>query len=99
MQLVSLRNQNLRTNDIDARHHFRDGMLDLNARIDLDEVPLPRIDVVKKLDRAGIAIIRLARKLHRRVAKFASNAGGKIRSGSDLDNLLMSSLDRTVAFV
>src|SRR6266850_1952982 len=99
MQPVSLRNQNLRTNEIDARHHFRDGMLHLDARIDFDEIPLPRIDVVKKLHRPGIAVIRLACKLHRRVAKFASNTGGKIRSGSDLDNLLMSSLHRTVAFV
>src|SRR6266850_438229 len=99
MQPMSLRNQNLRTNEIDARHHFRYGVLHLDARIDFDEIPLPRIDVVKKLHRPDIAVILVSFKLHRRVAKFASNTGEKIRSGSDLDNLLMPSLHRAVTFV
>ncbi len=99
MQPVSLRNQDLGTNEIDARHHFRDGMLYLDAWIHFDEIPLPRVDVVKELHCPGIAVIRLACKLHRRVAKFASNTGRKIRSGSDLDHLLMPSLHRTVTLV
>src|SRR5580704_14545188 len=45
VQFVALRNENLRAHQIDASHHFGDGMLDLNARIYFDEIPFLSVDV------------------------------------------------------
>ena len=39
VQGVALGNENLAAHDVDARHFFRDGMLDLNPWIHLDEIP------------------------------------------------------------
>ncbi len=99
MQFVTLCGENLRTHEIDSRNHFGHGVLDLNARIDLDEIPLLRINVVEKFDGSGIAIVGLARQLQRRIAEFATNTRGEIRGGSDFDDLLMTALNGTVAFV
>ena len=37
-EIVSFRNHNLRLNDVDIRDHFRHGMLDLDTRVDFDEI-------------------------------------------------------------
>ena len=42
VELLAGREANLRFDEIDLRHHFRDGMLDLNARVHLDEVEIRR---------------------------------------------------------
>jgi len=99
VELVALRDENLRAHEIDAGDHFGHGVLDLNAGIDLDEIPLLRINIVEKLDGSRITIVGLARKLHRRIAEFAANTRGEIRRGSDFDDLLMAALDRAVALV
>lgn len=44
-------NMDLRLDDIDAGHDFGDGMLHLNARIDLDEVEFAGIDIHQIFDR------------------------------------------------
>src|SRR5260370_35719595 len=97
MQSVTLRDESLRTHQIDARDHFGHGVLDLNAGIDLDEIPLPRINVVEKLDGSGVAIVCLACELHRRIAEFAANTRGKIRGGSNLCDLPVTAWARTDA--
>ncbi len=61
MQVAALRYANLRLHQVDAGDHFGDSVLDLNARIHFDEVPLARVDVVEKLDGAGVAIVCFAR--------------------------------------
>ena len=99
VQFVALRHQNLRLHEVDAGHHFGDGVLDLNARIDLDEVNLLLIDVVEKFNGASIAVVRFARELHRCVAKFVANVRRKIRRRRDLDDFLMAALHGAVALV
>src|SRR5712672_687266 len=74
-------------------------MLDLNAWIDFDEIPLLRAHVVEKLDGAGIAIIRFACKLDGRIAELAANTRGEIGGRSDFDNFLVAALDGAIAFV
>ena len=46
----ALRNQNLGLDDIDTRGHFGNRMLDLDARIDFDEVELVGVHIEQKLD-------------------------------------------------
>ena len=53
----------LRFHDVNACHFLRNGVLDLNARIHLDEVELPGIGVHQELDGAGVGILRCARDL------------------------------------
>src|SRR5258706_5697691 len=96
MQLVTLRDENLRTHEIDTRDHFGHGVLDLNTGIDLDEIPLLRINVVEKFDGSSIAIVCLAVELHRRGAEFAANAHGEIRGGRKFYARLVTYVRRTI---
>src|SRR6185369_13722055 len=43
VQRQTLRNLNLAAHQVDAGHHFGDGVLHLYARVDFDEVPLTRV--------------------------------------------------------
>ena len=99
MQLVSLRNQNLRPHQVDPGDHFCDRVLHLDARIHFDEIPFLRIYVVEKLNGSCIAVFRFACKLHRRIAELGANAGGKICRGRNLHDFLMAPLHRAVTLV
>src|SRR5439155_21908213 len=70
-----------------------------NARIELNEIPFVRINVVEKLDGSGIAIVGFARELHGGIAELGANTRGKIRCRSNFDDLLVAALNRAVAFV
>ena len=61
LELVILRDQDLRSHQVDAGHHFCNRVLDLNARVHFDEIPFLRIHIVEKFHRAGIAVFRLTR--------------------------------------
>ena len=43
----------LRLDDVDAGHLLGDGVLDLDARIDLDEIEFPGVGVLQELYGAG----------------------------------------------
>jgi hypothetical protein len=47
----------LRLDDVDAGHLLGDGVLDLDARVHLDEVELARVHIHQELDRAGADIV------------------------------------------
>src|SRR6266478_5485123 len=98
MKPATLRDADLRLHQVDAGDHLRHGMLDLNARIHLDEVPLASVDVVKKLDGAGVAVVRLARDAQRSFAQFAAYSRGQICSWRDFHDLLVAPLDGAIAF-
>ena len=51
---AALGDEDLALYQIEPGHHFRDGVLHLDARVDLDEVELAGIDVEQELDCAGI---------------------------------------------
>ena len=96
---MALRDENLRLHQVDAGDHFGDGVLDLDARVDFDEVPLLGIDVVEKFDGAGVAVVGFAREAHSSFAQLVAYAGREIRRGRDLDDFLMAPLHRTIALV
>ncbi len=76
-------------------------MLDLQARIGLDESEIgivgrvPRID--EKFERAEIVVVRSARERHRRARDFFAQARRERRARRDLDQLLVAPLDRAFA--
>ena len=97
VQPVAVGQENLAPHEIDAGHHFRDGMLDLDARVHLDEEKVAALDVEQKLHRAGIAIAHGAAEPHRRVADPRPQLLGERDARRDLDDLLVPALHRTVA--
>ena len=50
--------EDLAAHEVDAGDHLGDGVLDLDARVDLDEEELAAVDVEQELDRAGVAVAR-----------------------------------------
>ena len=61
----------LRLDQIDPGHAFGDGVLDLNARIDFDEIEFAGVGILQKFDRAGGAIGDRAADFERRLAQIA----------------------------
>ena len=57
MQAVAVRDEDLAAHQVDAGDHLGDGVLDLDARVHLDEEELAAIDVDQELDGAGVAIL------------------------------------------
>ena len=57
-------NTDLRFNDINTGHLLGDGMLDLNARIDFDEVEQTRICIHQEFDRACMCVINCTAQPH-----------------------------------
>ena len=87
----------LRLDDVDAGDLLGDGVLDLDARIDLDEIELAGIGIHQELDRAGADIVGGVRDLQRVVAQLAALDRVEIGSRRALDDLLVAPLDRAVA--
>ena len=99
VQFVALRDQDLRPDEVEAGNDLGDGVLDLDARVHLDEEPLLAIDVVKEFDSAGVVIANFAGHADRGVAELAHDQRGQAVAGRDLDDLLVTALHRTIALV
>ena len=87
----------LRLDDVDAGNLLGHRMLDLDARIDLDEVELAGVGILQELDRAGADIAGVARQLQRVAAQLLPERIGEIWRRRALDDLLVAALDRAVA--
>src|SRR5207237_6372289 len=53
VELVTFADEDLRLDQVDAGDHFGDGVLDLNARIDFDEVKISGINVEEEFHGSG----------------------------------------------
>jgi hypothetical protein len=59
---ATLRNEDLGPHEVDARDHLGDRVLDLDARIHFDEVPLARlVGLDEKFQGTGVVVANLAR--------------------------------------
>ena len=74
-------------------------MFDLDARVDLDEVPGAGIGVHQEFHRAGVVIARCARQFDSRLGERGANSGIEANGGSDFDHLLMPPLHGAIALV
>ena len=72
VQLEPLRDLNLAAHQVDAGDHFGDGVLHLDARVHLDEIPFAGIGIDQKFDRAGVVVAGRARQLHGGVGQIAA---------------------------
>ena len=96
-QRHALGDENLRLDEVDAGDFLGHRVLDLNPRIDLDEVELVRVAIDEELDRAGVLVLHRPADLDRRVAQRLPHGRIEVRRGGDLDDLLVPPLHRAVA--
>src|SRR5690606_26822749 len=80
-----------------AGHFLRDRVLDLDARVDLDEVELPRVCIHQEFDRAGAGIAGGAGDLEGVAAELLPLPVVQIGGRGALDDLLVAALDGAVA--
>jgi hypothetical protein len=90
------RQPNLQRYKIDARHHFSNRMLNLNAAVDLDEVRLP-VGADQELKGAEVAVPGGTDRLRGARQELFANLWRECRRWRLFDELLMSSLYGAVA--
>ncbi len=93
----ALQDVDLRLDDVDAGDLLGDRVLDLDARIDLDEVEFAGIGIHQELDRAGADIAGRLGDLQRVAAQLVALGVVEIGRRRALDDLLVAPLDRAVA--
>ncbi len=95
-QLVALRDADLRLHQVAPGDHLGDRVLDLDARVDLDEV-VAAVLGDQKLDGAGVGVARLARHLERVVGQLGAQRDRQRPGGRVLDDFLVAALHAAVA--
>ena len=99
MQGVVFGNQNLASYQIDPGDFFRDRVLDLNAGIHLNEVGLVLVQIIEELDGSGVLIPDFLGEFDRILTHLVNELLGEPKAGGYFDDLLMSALNGTIAFV
>ncbi len=82
---------------IDAGDGFGDGVLDLDARVHLDEVKLAGC-VHQEFDGAGILVADVGEAAAEGAAEFVAQLGRDLERGSFFNQLLVAALDGALAF-
>src|SRR5690606_9269267 len=93
------RDLDLAANDVDAGDHFGDGVLDLDARVDFDEVPVVGVGVDQELDCTGVVVAGRFGEADGGGGDLIAELGLEGDGGGDLDYLLMTALDGAIALV
>mmetsp|Transcript_20220 Transcript_20220/g.42352 ORF Transcript_20220/g.42352 Transcript_20220/m.42352 type:complete len:275 (-) Transcript_20220:965-1789(-) len=91
------RNLDLRLDQIHTRHFFRDGMFDLNTRIDFNKVGI-QILVNQEFDRTRILVLGGLRQFHGIFVQLCSQFIRQGPGGGHFNHLLMTSLDTAITF-
>ncbi len=95
----ALGDQDLGLHDVDAGDLLGHGMLDLDARVHLDEVELLAVHIHQEFDGAGVLVADGAADLQRQRADLGALVLGQIGRGRAFDDLLVAALHGAVAFV
>ena len=94
---VALGNADLPTDDVDPGDLLGDGVLDLNPRIDLDEIEPVGVGVDEELDRPGVLVAGHPADRQGGVADRLPHAGVEVRRWGHLHHLLVAALHRAIA--
>ncbi len=97
-QAIALGDPQLRLHQIAPGDRLGHRVLDLDARVDLDEV-VAAVLADQELDRAGVRVVHLARDLERVVRQPRPELLGERPGRRVLDDLLVAPLHRAVALV
>ena len=93
---VTLRDEDLGAHEVDARDHFGDGVLDLNAGVHLDEVVVA-VAVHEEFHGAGVHVADGLGDLHGVVVQLLAHALRHAPRRGELHDLLVAALQRAVA--
>src|SRR5205085_6153590 len=93
-ELFARRDADLLLHEVDAGHHFRYGVLDLDARVHLDEEELGVL--VEKFERADAAVTDLAACIDTALADLLAHLRRYVWSRRLLHDLLVAPLQRAV---
>mmetsp|Transcript_28097 Transcript_28097/g.68143 ORF Transcript_28097/g.68143 Transcript_28097/m.68143 type:complete len:376 (+) Transcript_28097:2307-3434(+) len=88
----------LRLHEVDAGDDFSHSVLHLDARVDFDEVVLPRLWVDEELHRASVHVPCTLADAYRVGVESVAKLFGQADGGRHLDDLLMAALHGAVAF-
>ena len=97
--VAALHDVDLRLHDIDAGDHLGHGVLDLDARVDLDEVEVAGVGIEEELDGSGGDVVRGTADAQRRLAQLCAGRLVEERGRRAFNDLLVAALDRAVALV
>src|SRR3972149_3363696 len=97
-QWAATRDADLLLDDVHAGDHFRDGVLDLEACVHLQEVEVV-VFVDEELDGAGVDVLHRLRGLHGDLAHARPQVGIHMHRGRFFDNLLVPPLQAALALV
>ena len=95
---LALGDEDLGAHDVDAGDDLGDGVLDLDARVDFNEIPVVGFRIEEEFDGARAVVIRFTREPDGGLGDGVAHIGGERYGGRDFDDLLMAALDRTIAF-
>ena len=98
-RVAALGDEDLALDDVDAGDDFGDGVFDLEAGVDLDEVEGAGLGVDEEFDGAGVLVADLTADAEGGFADGFSEFGVEVIGGGDFDDLLMPALDGAIAFV
>ena len=87
----------LSLDQIGVGDQFGDGVLDLDAGVDFDEVEIVVL-IDDELAGAGVRVVRGLRESHGGIADFFADGFRQVRAGRFLDQLLVLALHRAIAF-
>ena len=90
---VALGDANLPTDDVDPGDLLGDGVLDLDPRIDLDEIEPAGVGINEELDRPGVLVAGHSADRQGSVADRLPHAGVEVRRWGHLHHLLVAALD------
>ena len=96
-QPLAGRDPELPLDQVGARHHLADGVLDLQARVHLHKVEGARVLVQDELDGAGADVADGQRRRARLVPQVAAGGVVEPRRGALLEDLLVAALHAAVA--
>ena len=99
VQFVALRDKNLRAHQVHAGDLFRHGMLDLDARVHLDEKPFVGIDIEQKFHGSGVVVLNRFGEFNGGFAKLGSHTFVEVHGWRNFNHFLMAALNRTIALV
>jgi len=97
IERITLSDENLRLHDIDSSNNFRHRVLHLNPRVHLNEVVVSML-IQQEFHSTGASVVDRPGDLQRVFTDGVSLLFAQAQRRRELDNLLMSPLDRAVSF-
>ncbi len=99
VQRPALGNKDLALDHVVAGHFLGDGVFDLDARVDLDEIECAAVGIDEKFHRSGVVEAHGPADGESGVEDALAQVRIQIDRRRDLDDLLMAALERAIALI